>query len=369
MNLTRLPKCAAATLAAVILSVGSTATPAHAADAITTGQWYANTLHLSDANKISKGEGIKVALIDTGVDATHPDIAGSVEAGTDLTGAGSGDGLTDPDGHGTSMASLIVGHGRIHGVAPKATVVAIRASLGLTGSATKTGEAVRWAISQKINVISISQGFAEDDLVLRQAIAAAVAADVVVVAAAGNRPTATRVMYPAAYAGVIAVSGTDAQSQLSSASVIGPQVVLAAPSDHLSVAHKNHTRVSTTGTSNAAALVAGTVALLRSQHPDAKAQDIIQMLTSTATDKGAAGRDDQFGYGVVNPVAALHARPPVAESPSATAPTAAKTSTAQASSPSSSGLPIGAIALIVAALLTLAALAAFLILRASRAGR
>ncbi|MEV0269587.1 S8 family serine peptidase [Hamadaea sp. NPDC050747] len=362
MNAGRLGKVAVLVLAGLVVGLGPGGPSAYAADAVTDGQWYVKALHLTVANELSQGEGVKVAVIDTGVDATHPDIAGSVVAGTDLTGLGTSDGFTDVDGHGTSMASLIVGHGRIKGVAPKATVVAVRAATGLNSSSTKTGEAVRWAIAQKIKVISISQAYAEDDLVLRQAIAAAVAADIVVVAGAGNKPQATHVMFPAAYTGVLAVSGTDDQGQLSSKSATGPEVVVAAPSDHVSVAYKSHTRVSTTGTSNSTALVAGTVALLRSKYPDARAADIIEMLTSTATDKGAAGRDEQFGFGLVDPAAALRSSSP-ATAPSASKTTSART-TAEAAPLSDSSLPVGLIALILFGLLMLAIVAVFLVVRA-----
>src|SRR5262245_8951208 len=99
--------------------------PVVAADPIVDGQWYVRYLHLDDAHKISKGRGIVVAVIDTGVDATHPDVAGSVIPGTDTSRAAPSDGLTDAVGHGTGMAGLIVGHGRIRGVAPEATVMSI----------------------------------------------------------------------------------------------------------------------------------------------------------------------------------------------------------------------------------------------------
>src|SRR5688572_8201921 len=95
------------------------AAPAAAADPISDGQWYLKYLNVAAAHKVSQGEGVKVGLVDTGVDPNHPDLKGSVLAGGDFRSGQSGDGLTDTDGHGTAMASLIVGHGQIKGIAPK----------------------------------------------------------------------------------------------------------------------------------------------------------------------------------------------------------------------------------------------------------
>ncbi|GAA1381113.1 S8 family serine peptidase [Catellatospora chokoriensis] len=307
----------AALLTAAVISTGARA---EAADAISDGQWYLKALDTAAAHRISQGKGVKVGVIDSGVDATHPDLRGSVEAGGDFSRAGAGDSLTDTDGHGTSMASLIAGHGQIKGVAPAAKIVSIKVSDGFSGSATAVGQAITWASEHGIRIVSISSGYDSDDLVLQQAVTKARGKGMIIVAAAGNKPDATTVQYPAAYNGVIAVGATDKNGNLSNKSVSGPQLLLAAPGDSLSTAHRDKRRVITTGTSNSAALVAGAAALVLAAHPDISAEELTRRLTSTATDKGPAGRDDQYGYGIINITAALTV---AAASTPAAAPTSA----------------------------------------------
>lgn len=348
----------AAALAGVIAAlVVLTSTPAAAADRISDGQWYVKSLDLASAHRITQGDGVKVGVIDAGIDPSHPDISGSVVAGADFSRQGPSDGLADFDGHGTSMASLIVGHGQIRGVAPHATIVSLRVSDGFSDSATAVGEALRWAISHDIRIVSISSGYTEDDLVLRQAVQAAVANDIVIVAAIGNKPQAVRVPYPAAYAGVLAVGGTTPAGTLSPISVTGTQIQLTAPSDGISTAYRDKRRVVTTGTSNSTALVAGAVALIRAKYPNLPAAEVIRRLTSTAIDKGPAGRDDQFGYGIVNVTAAL-----LATEVSMTSSTAGTAST-KASVPASTGLPRW---LVLATVVVVLLVGAFLVARLTR---
>lgn len=305
MNALLLRRGLAAAVAFLAAAAPLGAPTASAADRISDGQWYVDFLDLAAAHRVSRGDGVRIALIDTGVDARHPDFKGSVVAGADFSREGPGDGLTDTDGHGTSMASLIAGSGQIRGVAPNATVVSIRASNGTSSSATSIGQAVSWAVDHDISVISISSAHDADDLVLQQAVQAAVAEDIVVVAGVGNTPRSSRVAYPAAYPGVVAVGGVDKKGEHSEISVTGPELALSAPSDMISTAYRGGQRVVTTGTSNATALVAGTAALIRSKYPDLPASEVVRLLTATATDKGTPGRDAEFGYGVVNPVRAL----------------------------------------------------------------
>jgi type VII secretion-associated serine protease mycosin len=299
----------AASLCIAALATGAVAVcrPAAAADPISDGQWYVAAMQLDAAHKITQGEGVMVAIIDTGVDATHPDLAGSVVAGTDTSLAGPGDGLTDPVGHGTGMAGLVVGHGKTRGVAPKATLVSIRAETGGGGSPTAVGAAINWAVAKGVAVISISLASPDSDVVLQQAVDNALRHNVVVVAGAGNTDKNLRVGYPAAIPGVIAVGGVGPDGNHSSSAVTGPEVVLAAPSDKISTPYTKHQWAVGTGTSNAAALVAGAAALLRAKFPNLPARDVAHRLTATAVDRGASGRDSQYGYGVVNLVPALTA--------------------------------------------------------------
>jgi subtilisin family serine protease len=204
-------------------------TPAHA-DSVRDAQWQLPFLHAADAHRISQGEGVTVAVIDTGVDASHPDLAGNVLPGTDFVTPG-GDGTHDGDGHGTDMAGLIAAHGRGEagtlGIAPKAKILPVR-----VGQVSGLGEAevqgIEWAAQHdaKVMCIALAGG---DGTRLQQAIDKAFAADVLVVAGVGNRPRDTQVRYPAAYPGVIAAAAVDKDGNHADVSVTGKEVMLAAP--------------------------------------------------------------------------------------------------------------------------------------------
>lgn len=301
----------------VVVYLTNVVPPATAADQISDGQWYHQFLNTAQAHQLTQARGITVAVIDTGVDATHPDLVGSVLPGTDLTGEGQGDGHTDIDGHGTKMASLIVAHGQVRGVAPAAKILPIRAGTedGARGDRVSVG--IRWAVAHGARVISISIA-GDDDLLQRQEVEAAIAADVVIVAGVGNRPKATSVQFPAAYPGVVAVAAVDKDGAHAPVSVVGPEVVVAAPGSEISGASNNGKYSIGSGTSNATAIVAGAAALVRAKYPQLKATEVIRRLTATATDKGSPGRDPEYGYGVLNLVGALTADLPVAsDGPSA----------------------------------------------------
>lgn len=144
-----------------------------------------------------------------------------------------------------------------------------------------------------------------------------------IVASAGNRPDDGYVGYPASLDPVIAVGGVDRRGNHAAVSVTGPEIDLVAPAvDIYSTGINGGYRVGT-GTSDATAIVAGAAALIRSKYPDLPAQEVAHRLTATAIDKGPPGRDDEYGYGVIDLVAALTADvPPLGfDSPSVTAPT------------------------------------------------
>jgi subtilisin family serine protease len=147
----------------------------------------------------------------------------------------------------------------------------------------------------------------------------AIAHDIVVVAGVGNTP-AGPVEYPAAYPGVLAVAGVDENGQHGSFSVTAPDAVLSAPGANILTTGLNHSYGVASGTSDSTAIVAGAAALVRSRFPKLSAVEVIHRLTATAIDKGPPGRDEQYGYGVVNLVGALTADvPPLPASPSAAA--------------------------------------------------
>src|SRR5262245_6839562 len=178
------------------------------ADQVRDAQWHLGFLHVAEAQKISQGDGVIVAVLDTGVDASHPDLARNVLPGIDLLDGGNGQ--RDEDGHGTDVAGLIAAHGRggagALGIASKSRILPVRANRLIRAGHAPDG--ILWAIDHGAKVICISAG-GDDDPTLKQAVDKALASDIVVVASAGNRPADRQVTFPAAYPGVVAVGGID----------------------------------------------------------------------------------------------------------------------------------------------------------------
>ncbi|WP_231605112.1 S8 family serine peptidase [Micromonospora sp. HK10] len=269
-----------------------------------------------------------VALPDTGVDP-HPDLRRNLLHGLDLTKQG-GDGWTDRDSHGTSMAGLIAAHGASQskgalGIAPDAKILPIRSSLvDGKGDTEELAASVEWATTHGADIISIS-AVAGASVRLQRAIQGALKADIVVLASAGNRPEDAHVGYPASEPGVIAVAGVDRHGEHAAVSVPGPEVDIAAPAVGVVSTSYGGKYSKGTGTSGATAIVAGAAALIRSKYPDLPAEEVAHRLTATAIDKGPPGRDDEYGYGVIDLVAALTADvPPLGFESSAVTPPASQ---------------------------------------------
>lgn len=270
----------------------------------------------------STGAGVVVAVLDSGVDSEHPDLAGRVLPGRDYVD-GSTDGREDPVGHGTTVASLVAGGGdRALGLAPEATILPVRVldEENRYQSAATVADGVIWAVDQGAQVINLSLGGARESSTLTDALAYAMARDVVVVACTGNDTgDYTDVWYPAREPGVVAVSGLifsrGGTPVRWSESLTGPETVLAAPAV-LTGARAGGGRRPVQGTSFSSALVAATVALIRARWPDLSAAEVVNRLVSTATEVGAPGRDPVFGFGALDPVAALtEPVPPVRGNP------------------------------------------------------
>jgi subtilisin family serine protease len=263
------------------------------------------------------------------------------------------------------MAGLIAAHGHnggrdgVVGMAPKAKIFPVKADSDRErGDAAVIAAAIDAAVQHGVRVISMSFGHTESSL-LREAVTRALRADVVLVAGVGNRPVDDAISWPARYEGVAAVAAVDRNGNHADISVTGRQVLVAAPGvDIESAANGNQYRTGT-GTSDATAITAGVVALIRSKYPTLSATEVIHRLTATATDKGPKGRDDEYGYGIINPYAALTADiPPLAAS---TAPTGALPTIPETQPPTKKTSPvpiviaaIAATAVLVAILLTLA---------------
>ncbi|WP_433533676.1 type VII secretion-associated serine protease mycosin [Micromonospora sp. CA-263727] len=289
------------------------------ADQVRDEQWQIDKLGARTAWRTSTGRGVVVAVIDSGVDGSHPDLAGQVLPGIDLVSPG-GAAEPDPVGHGTTVAGLIAGRNDdrqgVVGLAPDARILPVRVldEENRYDDALIVAQGVRWAVDNGAQVINLSLGGSGDSAALAAAIDYAFARDVVVVACTGNLATSpdAKVWYPAREPGVIAVSGLERNSDnLWSGAITGRATILTAPASGLVGARPPGGYWRVQGTSFAAPLVAATAALVRSRYPQLSAGDVVNRLLATAKDIGPTGRDDRFGYGLVDPVAALTADVPL----------------------------------------------------------
>lgn len=276
------------------------------------GRWYLEELQVLRVQQIADGNGITVAVVDTGVNSRHPALIGAVLPGADFTlydEESTGDGRIDTNGHGTGMASLIVGHSTVTGIAPRAKILPVRVKAGdspiAEGSSIAIASGIRWAVDHGADVINISLGSAVIDPRERSALEYARLRGVVVVAAVGNIGEAKGVMYPAKEKGVIAVAATGPNGEHASNSVTGPEVVISAPGTNILRASVDSGTVVASGTSDSAAIVSGIVALLLELDAGMTPSEVLAHLASTADDRGVPGRDEVFGYGIVNPYRAL----------------------------------------------------------------
>ncbi|PZQ89875.1 MAG: peptidase S8 [Leifsonia xyli] len=307
----------------VVLLVAGSAAPAVAApaDAVRSAEYWLDDYGIRDAWKVTRGKGVTIAVIDTGV-GTPRELAGSVVGGTDFSGSGTADGRTPvgSDGeHGTLVASLAAGRGTgdgsgVIGSAPEASVLAI--SIGFEGgdSDQQIADAVRWAVDQGADVInmSLTRNTLDWPESWDDAFSYAAAHDVVVVAAAGNRGSGTEeVGAPATMPGVLTVAGVDRDGRSSQrASAQGVTIGVSAPSEDLVGVMPDGSYVRWSGTSGATPIVAGVVALVRAAHPDLDAANVIERLTATARDVGQPGADVTYGFGLLDASAAVSAEVP-----------------------------------------------------------
>ncbi|MGC4750487.1 S8 family serine peptidase, partial [Micromonospora sp. DT201] len=324
----------AASLLSVLL-VGAVAQPAVAAPQ-RAEQWYLDELRIDQVRKLSTGRGVIVGVVDGGVDATHPDIRGQVLPGGRSYGA-VGDGRADEEGHGTHMAGIIAATNAaadgVDGIAPGARILPIKIKKGkVLASSQAVAQGIRLAVDGGATVINVSVGgAAAASPGEKQAIAYALARDVVVVVSAGNTAKGEKaVISPANVPGVIAVTGTTRGGAFWSGSVQGSEAVVAAPGDGIFNIGPDHGYGWGDGTSDSAAIVSGVAALIRSKYPDLDAANVINRIIRTARDAGPAGRDPQYGFGRIDPVAALTADVPVVSVNPLLGPAAPAGGTAQA---------------------------------------
>lgn len=298
-------------------------------DSVREEQGQLKTLDVAGAWTYANGAGVTVAVIDSGVDANHPDLVGQVLPGLDLVDP-NGNGDADLVGHGTTVSAIIAGRSDdsagVIGIAPKARILPVRVldQRNRYDDAIIVAKGVRWAVDHGARVINLSLGGNGSSAALAAALDYAFAKDVVVVACTGNvsASSTSGVWYPAREPGVVAVAGMEqAGDVLWSGSITGKETVVTAPATQLVGARAGGGYWRVQGTSFAAPMVAGTAALIRSRWPTMPAGEVINRIIKTAKDRGAPGRDDTFGYGLVNPTGALTADvPAVYDNPLDTSP-------------------------------------------------
>jgi hypothetical protein len=268
-------------------------------------QYALEKLGITAAHAVATGHGSLIAIVDTGIDQSHPDLQAAVTGSFDATF--SKQQVSDP--HGTAVAGIITAHGAIEGVAPEAKLLDVRVfepEAGGTGSVATTMALLRglqWSTDTHARIVNLSLAGPRDEL-MGEAIAAMIAKEIVVVAAAGNEGASAPNAFPAAFANVIAVTATDSGDALYTAANHGSYIALAAPGVDIIAPALFEAYQMNSGTSFAAAHVSGVIALMLEHDPKLSNQKIRAVLQSGAKDLGPPGTD-QFGAGRVNALAVL----------------------------------------------------------------
>ncbi|WP_440068517.1 S8 family serine peptidase [Streptosporangium sp. OZ121] len=294
-------------------------------------RWVLEMLNAEKAWKVTKGSGVIVALVDSGVDDQVAELRGRVISGPDMGSIRFDRDTPDAGRHGTAMASLIAGAGKgeggLLGVAPEARILSLPLIVEERpedGSAlpeedlrsrndSPLARAIRYATDHGAKVVSMSLGAYGPHRSEREAVSYALSRGVVLVAAVGNDGDSQYAMdnatsfwnFPAGYSGVIGVGAVDDLGRPATFSSDNLSVLVSAPGVDVPVVVPGGKYGSSEGTSSATALVAGVAALIKAKYPDISPQMVSQALTSTATAGPATGYDDHIGFGVVDAAAAL----------------------------------------------------------------
>jgi type VII secretion-associated serine protease mycosin len=283
-------------------------------------QWALERVGFERAWTVTRGAGVVVAVVDTGVDPTHPDLAGRVLEGWTFAGAGdrSRRGQRDGHGHGTHVAGILAADPRggrgLSGGAPGVRVLPVRVvdEDGI-GWSSDIASGIVWAADNGARVLNVSLGTSRPSRAVTAAVEHARRRGAVVVAAAGNDGEDGPLSYPAAQPGVLAVGAVDPGDDVVPFSSTGPHLGLVAPglsvlsSVPVSVDRSRLARAS--GTSMAAPHVSAAAALVRAREPRLPEAGVVARLLATAQDLGAPGRDDRYGAGLVDPARAVGVAP------------------------------------------------------------
>ncbi|MER6028704.1 type VII secretion-associated serine protease mycosin [Streptomyces sp. NPDC001851] len=298
--------------------MGMTAAPAQA-ETIREQQWYLTAMKADQMWRTSTGKGVKVAVIDSGVDGNIPDLKGQVLPGLDEAPKSAGDEHTSYNGHGTTMGLLIAGTGKANGgsgtfgLAPGVKILPIRVpDRGLdadryTDEFSKVvSRGIRYAVDSGAQVINISMRTYKGSDELTDAVKYALNKGALIFAGSGNDGT-SEVEYPAGTPGVVAVGAVGRDLRKTKESQYGPQIDIAAPGDEMyHVCPNGKDLCRSHGTSDATALASASAALIWSKHPTWTNNQVLRVMLNTAgAPTDGAKRNDSIGYGIVRPRIAL----------------------------------------------------------------
>lgn len=296
---------------AVTSTVDSRAQATAVNDPLRSFQWALDYLKADTLQALHDASDVTVAVIDSGVQGSHPDLASVlVSDGTDFVKPG-GNGTADGNGHGTHVAGIIAavagnGVGTV-GLAKGAKILPIRVlDDNASGWNSDIAKGIVYAADHGAQVINLSLSSTSKDSVLNAAVQYARSKNVLVVASAGNsRLTGSPIAYPAAFPGVLAVGATDSHGVSAPFSTTGAYVGISAPGVNVLSTYKGSNWTTMSGTSMAAPYVAAAAAVIKSAKSTLAADQISAALTNTAFDKGVPGRDNEYGAGIVQPAVAL----------------------------------------------------------------
>lgn len=290
-------------------SSGDARSPAApAANRATLPQYARDLIGAATANTLSRGTDILVAVIDTGLDENHPELKGAIAGRYNAFPSQP----FEPDTHATAIASIIAARHELAGIAPDARILTVQAftptsegSTGGAGTSHRIITGINWALMKGARILNMSFAGPRMDDIVGKFISRYTEAGVVFIAAAGNGGPDAPPAYPAAHPAVIAVTAIDERKGLYAHANVGSYIDLAAPGVEVMAAAKDGAYDLASGTSFAAAHVAGVVALMLARSPRLSRERALASLVATAIDLGPPGPDERFGAGCINAHAAL----------------------------------------------------------------
>ena len=271
-------------------------------------QYALSKIGIEQAHLTAQGVRVRIAVIDTGVDDQHPDLAGAISQRFNaIEGQAS-----QADDHGTAMAGAIAARGSLKGVSPAADLLVARAfagagerpASGAEGTTFHILKSLDWAHGEGARVVNLSFAGPQDRL-LSRSLEGGRSKGMIAVAAAGNAGPTSAPLYPGADPSVITVTATDADDNILPQANRGAYIAVAAPGVDIIGATPAAGYGFSSGTSIAAAHVSGLIALMLEHRPDLDFASVRNILTETAIDLGKKGHDPIFGAGRVNAPAAL----------------------------------------------------------------